>query len=723
MANRLPTTVSVAGDKITYTPSSGGLATGLDSFIKSHGNKESLWIGWPGVTIADNQKEIVSKELHKNYKSIPVFFSEEEMDKFYHGFCNKTIWPLFHYFPTYTEFSAENWQQYKEINELFCAKVLEYAKPNDTIWIHDYQLMLVPRLLREKLPNARIGFFLHIPFPFYEIFRLLPKLWREEILQGLLGSDLIGFHTHNYVQYFLSCALRILGVDHTTGKINYDDRVIHVDSFPMGIDFDKFFVQAKSEVNAKEVLGIKQNLNNLKMILSLDRLDYTKGIYKRLLGYEQFLQDHPEWQGKVVLMIILVPSRVGVDSYQQMKKQLDEEIGRINGKYTALGWTPIIYQFKSIPFNSLVALYNTADVALVTPLRDGMNLVAKEYIASQPTQHGVLILSEMAGAAQELTEALIINPNNPEEIAQAIHVALEMPQDEQMRRNKFLQQRIQRYDVRRWAQDFMTTLAAPLLSAEIPTLYIDEHRKTTIINAFKKREQRVIFLDYDGTLVPFSSDPKLAKPNAELLGLLRKLAQLPHTDVVLISGRDRETMAQWFESLPVTLVAEHGVWIKQQNNRWRLIRSLSAQWKASVLPILEKYTDRIPGSLIENKDYSLSWHYRMADQDQCLARKQELIDDLVHFTANVDVTVVQGNKVVEVRNTAINKGVAVHDILAGKHYGFILCIGDDTTDEDMFKALPKNGISVKVGPKDTAAKYYVKDQREVLNLLKRIMSI
>lgn len=714
VSNRLPITVVQKENKIEYLSSSGGLATGLGSYFSGKKIKDYIWLGWPGGEIAGDQQSSVSKELLEKHNNIPVFLNEAEMDKFYLGFCNKTIWPLFHYFPAYTEFVEENWLNYKEINEKFCNELVKHLTPNDTVWIHDYHLMLLPKMLRTIMPELKIGFFLHIPFPFYELVRLLPKEWREEILEGLLGSDLIGFHVHSYVQYFLSTVLRILGLEHNTGRITYENRFITVDSFPMGIDYEKFFELAKTKEINEKCLEIKESNKDQKIILSIDRLDYTKGIHKRLLSYEKFLNDNPEWHKKVVLMIIIIPSRIGVDSYQSMKKTLDEEIGRINGRFTALNWSPIVYQYKSVDLETLVALYKSADIALVTPLRDGMNLIAKEYLASHLAQDGVLILSEMAGAANELTEAIIINPNTKEEIATAIKEALAMPIEEQKRRNSFMHNRIKNYDVFKWADSFLEQLNKND-TTEIKSKYLNQVIRDSILNRYRNSSKRVIFLDYDGTVVPFSKSPFLAKPPSSLLDLIGQLSK--KNEVVLISGRDKNTLTEWFGSMDIVLSAEHGVWLKNKSKEWEKPRDISNTWKKQISSIMEKYANIVPGTFIENKDYSVAWHYRMADQEQALSRKKELLDDLVHYTANVDLSVLQGNKVVEVRNSTVNKGTIVHDILAKDDYDFIICLGDDMTDEDMFRNITKRGISIKVGRSETNAKYYVNSYKDVVKLL------
>ena len=464
VSNRLPFTVVQDGERIQFDESVGGVATGLRALLTSSQSglpheSEYLWVGWPGSTIKDEVRDEVRSRALAEFSSFPVFLSEQDVENFYQGFCNETIWPLFHYFPTYARFDEACWEQYRKVNESFSVSLLDAIRPDDTVWIHDYHLMLLPYLLRKSLPKIRIGFFLHIPFPQFEIFRLLPGKWRREILEGLLGADLIGFHTHDYGEYFVRCVQRILGCAHHIGQLTVGDRVVKVGTFPMGIDFKKFHAAANHAEVQKEKEDLQKTLGDSRIILSVDRQDYSKGILHRLQGFEAMLETNPEWRGKVTLIMLVVPSRIGIADYEGMKKRIEELVGKINGRFGTISWTPIIYQYRSLPFQSLAAMYAMSHVALVTPLRDGMNLVAKEYVATRHDKTGVLVLSEMAGASKDLPEAIIINPNNREEIADALKTALEMPREEQMRRNGIMQNRLRRYDVTRWAMDFLPRAA------------------------------------------------------------------------------------------------------------------------------------------------------------------------------------------------------------------------------------------------------------------------
>ncbi len=723
ISNRLPITVVRKEGKLKFQESVGGLVSGISAYLDSlkgtvFTKTEYIWIGWPGIAVDDKTKAKLRVTALTRFHAYPVFLSTNAMDKFYHGFCNKTIWPLFHYFPTFVDYDESNWNQYKIVNETFCEAVTKIVKPDDIIWIHDYHLMLLPKLLKEKMPDVPIGFFLHIPFPSFEIFRLLPGIWRREILEGILGADLIGFHTHDYTQHFLRCVLRILGYEHDLGKMIVGERIVKADTFPMGIDFRKFNAAVNTPEVTKEKGRFSKILANFKVVLSVDRLDYSKGIINRLHGYETFLEKNPNWRKRVVLLLVLVPSRVGVEHYQQMKKQIDEFIGRVNGKFGSIDWTPILYQYKFLPFQPLIAVYNACDVALITPLRDGMNLIAKEYLATRTDKTGVLILSEMAGAANELGEAIIINPNNREEIAEALKIALEMPEEEQIRRNQMMQERLSRYDVIHWADDFIKELLELQdWQKRFNSRLLDSSIEKRICRDFKKAQRKIVLLDYDGTLVPFVGRPEKAVPPEELLNILKRLTDDPKTEVVLISGRNRDTLMNWFGKLNTCLVAEHGVWIKEKNRDWQLIKPLVNIWKPQIIPLIKIYVDRLPGSFIEEKEYSIVWHYREAEPELAAIRSKELVDELVNYTANMDVHVLQGSKVIEIRNAGVNKGTAGMYYLGKKKYDFILAMGDDWTDEDLFKVLPEKAYSIRIGITPSFAKYNLRNFMEARKLI------
>jgi trehalose 6-phosphate synthase/phosphatase len=731
VSNRLPFTAVQRDGNLTLVPSSGGLVSGLsgylDSFRQDTSHRKSdvqsyLWLGWPGATV-EPDKQAALTEQAVSFNACPVFIAEDQMEEFYHGFCNSTVWPLFHYFPSLTYYNPEYWETYRRVNELYADAVMRVIRPGDVLWIHDYQLMLLPGLIRQRLPNAKIGFFLHIPFPGYELFRLLPRSWGADLLNGLLGADLIGFHTHDYTQYFLRSVTRILGDEHNMGRIMVGDRIVRADTFPMGIDFGKYH----DAVDAPEVQGqideLKRSLPDTKIILSVDRLDYTKGILHRLHGYAAFLEQYPQWRGKVALTLVVIPSRIGVGQYQETKEHIEEMVGRINGRFATLHWVPIRYQYTHLSFEELIALYHATDAALVTPLRDGMNLIAKEYIAAS-THTGVLILSEMAGAAKELGEAIIVNPNSREEIAAAIRQALEMPVKEQQRRNEVMQARLRRYDATWWAEDFIRELRSAYeerehLKARLLGTAVEER----LLRDYESARRRLILLDYDGTLMPYAEDPQSVNPTADVLDLLGDLAADPANDLVIISGRDRATLDEWLGHLPIGLVAEHGVWTRTHGEEWTLTQPITNDWKEYIHPILETYAGRLPGAFVEEKEYSLVWHYRAADQELGKVRAQELLDHLLSFSTSIDVQILQGSKVIEVKAGGINKGSTGLFWLGRIDPDFILAIGDDWTDEFLFMVLPTGAYTLRVGLTQSHARYNLRGHEAVLDLLARLTTL
>lgn len=715
VSNRLPLKLSKESGHFNAERTVGGLATGIGSVYKS---QESLWVGWPGYNSQkmQNQEKEDIISLLKTENCHPVFLTNHDIKQYYGGLCNNTIWPLFHYFSIYTKYDQNFWKSYKKVNEKFCEAVLEVAMPDDVFWIHDYQLMLLPQMLRERLPEAKIGFFLHIPFPSYELFRLLP--WREEILRGILGADLVGFHTYDYVRHFLSSVRRILGYENSLSEIQTGTRLVKVDLFPMGIDYNHFFNTASNEDIQKEVARMRKKAGNQKIILSFDRLDYTKGIPLRLEAFDAFLNRKTEYRGKITLYLVAVPSRTNVSQYQILKKQIDELVGCINGKYATTDWMPVRYFSHALPFKMLVAMYAVADVGLVTPLRDGMNLMAKEFIASKVDGKGTLILSEMAGAAQELGEAIIVNPNNKDELINAVEKALTTPPDEEQRQNRTMQNRLKRYDIQRWVEDFLNRLDKSWLAQQANTQRVMTPAiRQELFNNYLHSKKRLILLDYDGTLVSFADKPEKAKPSLEVLELLKKLSEDQSNEVVIISGRKHDTLIDWFGSLDIGLIGEHGAWMRERSGKVNTPGTLSNEWKKEILPMLELYTDRTPGSLIEEKTYSLVWHYRKAEPVLGFLRANQLKDDLTSLTSNLGLAVVEGNKVIEVKNALINKGQAAQQWLASNQWAFIIAVGDDKTDEDLFEVLPLTAYSIKVGVGSSKARFNLLSQDQVLPLL------
>lgn len=715
VSNRLPVKIEREGEDLVYKTSAGGLATGLSSIYKEGNN---IWIGWPGIhtneTTQSGVQEVIDRLRKENM--VPVFLSEDEVLGFYEGFSNGTLWPLFHYFAQYALYDHNLWEQYVAVSKKYAAIIVEHAAADDTIWIHDYQLLLVPAFVREQLPEASIGFFQHIPFPSYEVFRLLP--WRKELLEGVLGADLIGFHTYDDIRHFLSSVNRILGYANTYGLITLKDRLVQVDSFPMGIDYDKYAQVAKEEATEEKMREMREGLGSVQLILTIDRLDYSKGIPSRLEAFRIFLRGYPQYLGKVSLLMIVVPSRDKVGKYQELKVEVDELVGNINSEFSQIGWTPIQYFYRSFSLTDLSALYRLADVALVTPMRDGMNLVCKEFIASRIDQSGVLILSEMAGASKELSDAILINPNHVNKMAEAIQQALEMPREDQRKHIAVMQNSIKRYNIYHWVDLFMNHLNdIKKKQYSMKTKKLDEKIRSELTTDYRNAKKRLLLLDYDGTLMPFTADPEKTIPDEWILQTLEALSKNKNNTLTIISGRSHEALEQWLGHLPLGIIAEHGVWLKHNGKAWEKIREMDDRWKQDIKPIMDSYVARTPGSFIEEKDYSLVWHYRKVETGLGELRTRELAAHLRFLTGDFQLQVLEGDMVVEVKSVFVNKGTAASIWLEEYPADFILAIGDDWTDEDTFKTMPTHAYTIKVGAVGSEARYRVPSVEDVRKLL------
>ena len=728
VSNRLPLQITKLDNSFEFTPTSGGLATGMNSV---HKGQKSLWVGWPGINDDEIDKKAWAplKKSLKNEGYFPVSLNRKELENFYFGLSNKSLWPLFHYFIEISVFNKEQWKSYQEVNQKFADSVLKNIEKGDTIWIHDYQLLLCPKMIKEVRPDVTIGFFLHIPFPSFEIFRIFP--WREPLLEGMLGADLIGFHTYDYQRHFLSSVKRILRKEVSFNRVNIYGREVVVNTFPMGIDYKKFnqAAQTHAHMSNAEKSDLKKQLelhkkgaDDGKLILSIDRLDYTKGVVNRIKAFELFLTKYPEYLEKVRLVMLTVPSRSSVSDYKRLKKETDEIVGRVNGRFATINWTPIWYYYRAMNFDDLIDLYMTSDIAMITPVRDGMNLVAKEFIATRVKGDGVLILSEMAGASKELYESLLVNPFDLNQMADAILNAIQMPLEEQQKRNQTMQKRLQRYSVEYWANEFMKALKTKHLTAEESSVIkINKKIEESLVKTFKSVEKRMIFLDYDGTLVGYNEKPELATPDEALMQLLKKLIEFPQTEVAIVSGRDQKFLDQWFGHLPITLVAEHGYVVKHKNQKWLVKETQLKNWKEDLIPVIENFTDRTPGTFIEEKKNSLVWHYRKTDPELAAERTVELKTVLSSLITD-ELHLMDGDKVIEVVSGRYNKGTAVSEILGDKAADFIICFGDDVTDEFMFNDLPSHAVNVKVGKKNTLANYYIDKPHDVVSLLNALVS-
>ncbi len=712
---RLPLSIKQQKDKTTITQSAGGLATAILSYSEKS-NKNLTWVG-----IADFKEELWEANRNnydRNFDIEPVYLDKKLDRNFYNSFSNSVLWSLFHYFPSFIEYTDEGFEAYKEANRVVADKVNSIYEPGDIIWIHDYHFMGLAKLVREYHSDAKIGYFLHIPFPNFEIFRILPNKVRRYLLEGVLGSNLVGFHTWDNTIHFTECVEKMLGLSHKNFIFSQDTHRTKAGSFPISIDFDKFYDAFDKPNIVKLRNEIKGLYENKKIIFSVDRLDYTKGVTNRLNAFETFLQNYPEWKEKVVFLLVIVPSREEISKYGERKKMIELNIARINGTLGNYKWSPVVYQYQSVDFDKLIALYTSADVALISPVRDGMNLVAKEYVASRKDLKGSLILSVMAGAAKELQESLTINPYDTEQIAVKLNYALNMNEEEQGRRLKRMQLYLKKHDVFKWASGFLDQVEE-MHNKDTKAQALTESNREMLLEKYDEAKKRLLLLDFDGTLVNLMPRPELAVPDKKLINLLEKLAENPKNEVWIISGRNREFLEHWLGQLPIGLVAEHGGYIKTKT--WDSVIKDTPEWKDRVIEIMHDYTDTNAESFVEIKEWGVAWHYRNVEERQGFLASRELLSLLKNQLHNMPTQIIDGNKVVEVKHFLAHKGTTCkNNILCGEH-DFVLAFGDDKTDEDLFEQLTgSHEYSVKVGTGNTAAKYRVQSVEEVLAFLEEL---
>ncbi|MCK9462938.1 MAG: bifunctional alpha,alpha-trehalose-phosphate synthase (UDP-forming)/trehalose-phosphatase [Proteobacteria bacterium] len=710
VSNRLPVTFrSDAEGGFTLVQSTGGLATGLSG---PHGDMGGLWIGWPGdLDGLPAPQRVALDDALAAMRTVPVSLTAEEVEGFYAGFSNGVLWPLFHYLLERLPYHSRDWDAYRHVNEKYADAVCASYARGDVVWVHDYHLMLVPALVRARIPNARIGFFLHIPFPAADVFRIVP--WRNELLRGLLGADLIGFHTSAYAHNFAASLVSLIGIVPDIDRVRLGDRTLRYGVFPMGIDA-RFFSEAAADPDVVEQARAMRRENNAQHLLfGIDRLDYTKGIPRRLMAIERLLEMRPELVGKIRFVQVAVPSREDIAGYDTFVGKVHQMVGRINGIYSTPVSAPVHFIHKGFSQRELVAMYLAADVMVVTPLRDGMNLVAKEFVASRVDEDGVLVLSELAGAAAEMGEAVIVNPYDIDAVARALADALEMPRVNRQKRMRALRERVIRFDVHRWATSFIASLNEVTSEGGRDSMAPQPpDADDRILEALGPAHGLVVVLDYDGTLVPFGSRPELAEPDRELLDLLYDLCERADLSVHIVSGRKRETLAEWFDDSDIGL----------HSGGWKRNLEVDASWKGRVRPILERATDRLSGSFIEEKSASLAWHFRLCDTEHAAWQSRELQLHLTQALSNVPVSILLGDKVIEIQPHGVDKGRVVRTLRQEHPSAAFLALGDDETDESMFEALPDDGIAVHVGPKSSRAPYRLPDHKAARALLRRLLT-
>jgi len=696
-----------------------------------------LWIGWPHCE-ADNEEEklLIEKAIKEHSPHFePVFLDEKLIDNYYKGYCKNSLWSLLHYQLNFVKLDVEWWQAYIQVNQIFADRIAKIYKPGDIVWIHDYHLMILPEMLRRVLPiDAPIGFFFHAPFPSYELFRILPN--RIEMLKGILGSNLIGFQSFEYLRHFRSSCARLLDLEvHPKGLELVQGRRTHftkLQVYPIGVDYSDFIVNLNQPLVTSRIKKLKEIFKGKRVIVARDRLDQIEGVPRKLEVIEHLFETHPEYLGKLVFIQIYEPTVEEEDETDEQKllhKTVNEMVGRINGKYGKLNFNPIEYINRKVSYDELSALYKLADIALITPIRDGMNLTSHEYVVCQKDSYGVLILSEFTGAARCLGGSIIVNPFSKKEILNAIIEALNMKIEDKKLKHQINYNYVLANTSGFWGKRFLCDLNETIQqdcnnNKKVPCADTEKIKEN-----FKLSTKRLLLLDYDGTLTPLVKHPYLALPAKQLTDSLTALSQDPRNEVYVISGRDRPSLEKWLGYIPIGLSCEHGVFIRHPHDqKWFETPKSEIAWKDTVMNIMQDFEDRTPGSFVEVKTINLTWHYRNADPDFGQFQARELIAQLHSVANKYPLDILSGKKAIEVKPVGINKGEIVKLLLARCDPEFVLCIGDDKTDEDMFKVLidRPDAFSVRVtqdNKEPTKAKSTLEDTKEVLNLLTQLSNL
>ncbi|EOY27866.1 hypothetical protein QUC31_012721 [Theobroma cacao] len=709
VANRLPVSAVRRGeDSWQLEMSVGGLVTALLG-VKEF---ETRWIGWAGVNVPD---EIGQKALTKalaEKRCIPVFLDEEIVHQYYNGYCNNILWPLFHYLglpqedrlATTRSFQSQL-DAYKKANQMFADVVNEHYEEGDVVWCHDYHLMFLPKCLKERNNKMKVGWFLHTPFPSSEIHRTLPS--RSELLRSVLAADLVGFHTYDYARHFVSACTRILGLEGTPEGVEDQGKLTRVAAFPIGIDSDRFIRALELPQVQDHMKELKERFAGRKVMLGVDRLDMIKGIPQKILAFEKFLEENPNWRDKVVLLQIAVPTRTDVPEYQKLTSQVHEIVGRINGRFGTLTAVPIHHLDRSLDFPALCALYAVTDVALVTSSRDGMNLVSYEFVACQASKKGVLILSEFAGAAQSLgAGAILVNPWNITEVASSIGYALNMPADEREKRHHHNFMHVTTHTSQEWAATFVSELNDTIVEAQLRLRQIPPILPIEVaVDRYSKSNNRLLILGLNATLTePVDTLGRKAnqikelelKLHPDLQEPLKKLCDDPKTTIVVLSGSDRSVLDDNFGDYNLWLAAENGMFLRVTGGEWMttMPENLNMDWVDSVKHVFEYFTERTPRSHFELRETSLIWNYKYADVEFGRLQARDMLQHLwTGPISNASLDVVQGSRSVEVRAVGVTKGAAIDRILGEivhnkgmkEPIDYVLCIGHFLAkDEDIY---------------------------------------
>ncbi|KAL5723658.1 hypothetical protein ACHQM5_007031 [Ranunculus cassubicifolius] len=732
---------------------------------------EVLYVGSLKAEVSVWEQDDVSQKLLEDFGCVPTFLPPDLHKKFYHGFCKQQLWPLFHYMLPISPdrgdlFNRSLWQAYVSVNKIFADKVMEVINPDeDYIWVHDYHLMVLPTFLRKRFHRVKLGFFLHSPFPSSEIYRTLPV--REEILKGLLNCDLIGFHTFDYARHFLSCCSRMLGLEYASKRgyigLDYYGRTIYIKILPVGVHMGRLESVLNQSLTIAKVKEIQEQFTGKRLILGVDDMDIFKGISLKLLAMEQLLEQHSQLRGKVVLVQIVNPARSTSKDVLEAINETQLIANRINTSYGFPGYDPVILIERSLPLHEKIAYYAVAECCIVNAVRDGMNLVPYKYIVCRQgtpkvdeamntkvgtSRTSTLVVSEFVGCSPSLSGAIRVNPWDIDSVADALSLAITIPDAEKQLRHEKHYRYVSSHDVAYWARSFSQDLDKACkdhyhkrcwgigfglsfrvisLSPNFRKLSIDH-----VVSAYKRTSRRAIFLDYDGTLVPQNAIVKT--PSPEIISILNNLCKDPNNTVFIVSGRGRSSLSEWFSPCDrLGIAAEHGYLIRRSKaSEWESSSVVcDNDWKKIAEPVMKLYTETTDGSCIERKESALVWHHQDADPDFGSCQAKELLDHLESVLANEPVLVKKGQQIVEVKPQGISKGLSAEKILSelsssGKAPDFVMCIGDDRSDEDMFEAISVPEVSeifaCTVGQKPSKAKYYLNDTADVVRMLQGIAS-
>jgi trehalose 6-phosphate synthase/phosphatase len=725
-SNRLP--FALNKNKTKLTRSSGGLVTALSGI---HSDNKLLWTGVAPEGVSKSSWTKLRKEKDKDKSFHPIFLDETDYDLYYNGMCNNALWPILHYESEKFSFSKRKWDAYCDVNQTFARQISKLANDDDLVWVHDFHLFMLPSYLKKLRPKLRVGFFLHTPFPSSEIFSQFPA--RKEILRSLLTANLVGFHDYSYLRHFVTTVSALLGLECSAFSVQLKDHICNLGVFPVSIDTPSFIKQSNSSKVKSIVTSLKKDSRQHALVLGVDRLDYIKGIELKLKAFRRLLSAYPIMRGKVCLLQIAVPSRTDVPDYQQLKTEVERLVGDINGSFGTPYFVPVQYIHNSVGFDELLALYRHADALLVTSKRDGMNLVALEYLAAQPpVDPGVVVLSEFTGAMSALSQVLPTNPWDLDQTADQLHRALTMNLAERKKRHHEMIGYLKNYTATVWAASFMKALDSAVLMNENSLLLSINGKENSALKKILKNikgKPLQIILDYDGTLTPIRSKPEQAILDHNSANIIKSILEKSNVNLVVASGRDSLFLKKQLTPIGVSYAAEHGAsFFESETGTIHKVSSFKRQNTFSKAKnIIKDYCARVPGSFLEKKVHGLAWHYRNSPTEFAEFQARRLKMDLEAALRNTSMGVMAGKKVIEIRSADANKGAFAKwyiDLLTKQQNikkSVFMGIGDDTTDEDLFLAIKNvGGISIKVGEGPTIAQYRLRSQKEVLPFLEKL---